>query len=151
MITIQVEKIKDIVEEMKPLLEKHYKEVHLFPDKIPFNPNYEKYFELEELGMTHTLTARHDEKLIGYIVGMIYPNLHYQDHLYVVNDVIYLDEAYRHTGLAYEMVKNAEMHYKELGASVMTFHMKVGIPFKALCDQVGLEHGENLYLKYIGD
>ena len=151
MITIQVELIKDIVEEMKPLLEKHYEEVHLFPDKIPFNPDYDKYFELEKMGLTHTLTVRHDKKLVGYIVAFLYPNLHYKDHMYAINDVIYLDEKYRHTDVAEEMLRYAESYYKGLGASVMTFHMKVGIPFKSLCDKVGLEHGENLYLKFIGE
>lgn len=151
MIEYLEESIKDVLEEMKPLLVAHYKEVHAFPDKIPFNPDYELYFLLEEHNNLHVLTIRDDGKLVGYIIAFVRTNPHYQDHVYAVNDIIYLDPEYRHTDVSRNMLMIAEDCYRRLGASVITYHMKVSVPFKSLCESVGLEHKENMYMKYIGD
>jgi len=151
MITIYTEDLMDCLDEMIPLLEKHYIEVHPYPDKIPFNPDYERYKNLNDQGLIHYIAVRDDGKLIGYCLAFMLPNLHYSDHIYATNDVIYLDEAYRHSSVAYELLSYAEECYKELGASVMTIHMKTGVPFKGLCRRRDLEHIENLYMKYIGD
>jgi len=144
------EKIKDTIEELKPLLEAHYKEVHLFPDKIPFNPDYDTYLAMEEAGVINLITVRDEGKLIGYTVAFLYPNLHYQDHVYAVNDIIYLDPLYRKEGHVDTLLRYAENVYKRLGASVMTLHMKVGIPFKGACERNGIELKEHMYMKYIG-
>ena len=151
MVTYQVELLSDVIEEMVPLLEAHYKEVHAFPDKIPFNPDYDSYFKLEEMGIYHTVTVREDGELIGYCCALVSRNLHYQDHLYAVNDVIYVDKEYRHSNVAEELIAFVEECYKELGASVMTFHMKCSIPFESLCKSRGMEKKEYLYMKFIGD
>jgi GNAT superfamily N-acetyltransferase len=151
MITYQVEKFKDIKDEMVPLLEAHYLEVHAFPGLIAFNPAYALYFDMEERGVFHTITVRDLGVLIGYCCAFVYPNLHYFDHLYAVNDVIYVDKEYRHSNVAYNLVRFAEHTYRDMTASVMTFHMKCAIPFKSLMDSRGFEMKEHLYMKYIGD
>lgn len=151
MITLQVEKLESCLEEMKPLLLEHYKEVHAFPDKIPFNPDYSKYEQLEQNDMLHIATVRDKGRLIGYCVSMLVTNLHYSDHVYAINDVVYLDKDYRGSNVAYDMIKFAESCYKALGVSVMTIHMKTKLPFVRLCEAIGMERLEYLYGKYIGE
>lgn len=151
MIVIEKETIENALEEMKPLLEAHYLEVHAFPDKIAFNPDYEKYLSLEKVGMTHLTTVRDDGVLVGYCLACLVPNMHYKDHVYAMNDVIYVDPKYRHSWIPGKLLEYAEAEYKRLGASVMTIHMKIKIPFDALCKSVGLDKVENIYMKYIGE
>jgi GNAT superfamily N-acetyltransferase len=151
MIDIKVEKLATCMEEMKPLLEEHYLEVHAFPDLIEFNPNYDKYLELEAVGAIHVVTVRDEGKLVGYYLSFIVPNIHYQDHLYASNDVLYVDPAYRGGSVAYRMFKYVEKCYKELGVSVFTVHMKIDLPFDRLCEAIGMEKKENIYMKYIGE
>lgn len=151
MIIFKSEKLDSCLEEVKPLLKEHYREIHAYPDKIPFNPDYDSYHKLESIGALHITTARDNNKLIGYCVAIILPNLHYRDHLYANNDVIYLDPEYRGGDTGYKMMRYAEQAYKNLGASVMMMHMKTYLPFVRLCEAMGMQHLEQLYSKYIGD
>lgn len=150
-ITIYTENLIDCLDEMVPLLREHYVEVHPYPDKIPFNPDYEKYKTLNDQGLIHFIAVRDCGVMIGYCLAFLLPNLHYSDHVYAINDVIYLDKAYRHSVISDHMISYAEDCYKNSGASVMTLHMKTSVPFDGLCRRHNLEHIENIYMKYIGD
>lgn len=151
MIEYNVERITDCLDEIKPLLEKHYEEVAMYQDKIEFNPNYERYEELDELGLLHIVTARDEGVLVGYFVSFLMPNIHYQDHTYAVNDIVYIQEDLRKTKVGLEMFKYAEEQMKDLGVSVMTIHMKTAMPFDSLCEGLGYNYAERNYSKYIGE
>jgi len=151
MITYQVEKLRDIQQEMEPLLEAHYHEVHAFIEEgILLDPDWDKYYALEDLGMVHTVTARSEGLLVGYYVSGLSYNLHYKANLYANNDVLYLDPALRNTGAALDMFAYVEKCYIELGVDVMTVHMKNTAPFKSLCGAMGMKEIETMYGKYIG-
>jgi len=151
MITYHEERLTDVIDEMKPLVEKHYEEVHAYKDKVPLNPDWEKYKELDSLGMMHTTTVRDGGKLIGYCVFLVSKNLHYKDHVYAINDVLYLDESYRGTAVAFTLLALAERLLKDIGVSVMTIHMKTHVPFDGLMRALDFNKIEYLYGKYIGD
>ena len=151
MVRFEEEKFEDIIDEMKPLLQEHYKEIAMYKDKISLNPNYELYQAMADAGTLHILAARHGTVLVGYCVTFVNKHPHYNDHLYAVNDVVYLDPAYRHSAVAPEMIAELERMMLEKGVSVMTFHMKTYQPFETLMDFMGFEKAEYLYSKYIKD
>jgi GNAT superfamily N-acetyltransferase len=151
MIKYQVEKLKDIQVEIEPLLEAHYLEVHAFIEEgILLSPDWAKYFVLEDIGMIHTVTVRDGDELVGYYISSITSNLHYKEHLYANNDVLYVKEELRNTGVAVEMFSYAEKCYRELGVSVMTIHMKDSKPFTSLCKALAMKKIESTYGKYVG-
>lgn len=146
----QTEDFMDVIEEMKPLIEKHYEEVCWYKDKIALNPAYDIYEVMNRVGNCHVFTTRtEDGELVGYCISFIQRNPHYQDHIYAVNDVIYVAEEHRHTGCAAEMLKQLESIFKDMGVSVMTFHMKTFKTFETLMDSLGFEKQEFLFGKYI--
>lgn len=151
MIEYKEEKLHECLEEMKPLLLKHYEEVAMYQDKIDFNPDYDRYFQLEELGMIHIVTVRDEGKLIGYFLSLINYNLHYSDHLYAVNDILYVDESYRNEGVGQELFSKAEEFLLDKGVSVISIHMKTEKPFDSLCENLDYDYCERLYTKYIGE
>lgn len=151
MITLQEEKLEDILDELKPLLESHWEEVAWYKEQIELNPDYDRYLCLERAGCLHIVTARDDGELIGYDVSFIMPNMHYSDHTYACNDIIFLLPSYRHGQLAYDMVKHKESLLREKGVSVATYHMKLAHPFTRLMEATGFETQEYVYSKYIGD
>ena len=151
MSTYQVEKMEDVIEEIKPLLELHYKEIALNKDVIALNPDYDKYLMLEELGMLHIVTVRDEGVLIAYYVSFVHHNIHYKDHIFAVNDIMYVANAYRGSTVAYRMLSYAEKELKKLGVSVMSVHMKADFPFERLCEKRGMKKAEYLYTKFIGD
>jgi GNAT superfamily N-acetyltransferase len=150
MITYQVEKFADVIEEMKPLLQMHYEEIAMYKDRIALNPDYAAYQAMADLGMLHIYTARDSSRdLIGYCVTFIRPHPHYQDHIYAMNDVVYVAKEYRHTEVAPELISQLEKELQTKGVSVMTFHMKTYKPFRTLMDSLGFDCAEELYTKFI--
>ena len=149
MVKYQVENYKDIIEEMKPLLEEHYKEIAMYQDHIDLNPNYYLYELMSATGQVHFFSARDDGKLIGYCVTFVHPNPHYKDHIYAVNDIVYVDPEYRHSLVAPTMLTNLEAIMKDAGVSVMSFHMKTYKPFESLMSGLGYDKAEILFMKYI--
>lgn len=151
MIEYKVEKLEECLEEIKPLLLDHYKEVAMYQDKIELAPDYDKYFSMEELGMLHIVTARDDGLLIGYFASFLINHIHYSNNVYAVNDILFIDKKYRNSKTGLGLFKFAESSLKEAGVSVMTVHMKTAIPFDSLCEGLGYDYAERNYTKYIGD
>jgi GNAT superfamily N-acetyltransferase len=151
MIRYAVETLNECLEELKPLLHKHYEEIAMYRDRIEFDPDYDAYYRLEEAGALHMVTVRDDGNIIGYYVSFIHHNLHYRQDKFAVNDILYVDEAYRGGTVAYKMLRYAEKALKDIGVSVMTIHMKTEFPFERLCEALGMDKAEYLYTKYIGD
>ena len=147
---IKVERLSSFINELKPLLEKHYKEVHVYRKVVDFNPDYETYLSLDEAGVLHCVTARVDGKLVGYFISTVSASLHYMDHKYAVNDVVYIDKGLRGSNLAYDMISFAENEYKKMGVSVYTLHIKTAIPCEKLMNSLELKKIESIYSKYIG-
>ena len=77
-------------------------------------------------------------------------NIHYKDHLFANNDVIYgrPDKRAGMTGL--KLIQYAESRIKEMGVSVIHINTKVHAPFDSLMDRMGYNLIERLYSKYIG-
>lgn len=148
-VTFQIETLDECLEEMKPFLKLHWEEVALYKDKILLNPDYNKYYELEKIGILRISTARDEGKLVGYFISMIQPHIHYQDHLYAVNDILYLDESYRGADVAIGLFQFAEEDLKDLGVSVLIIAMKTAKPFDALCEALDYTNVERVYSKYI--
>ena len=151
-ITYQTESYHDVINEIKPLLEDHYEEVAMYKEHIEFNPNYELYLHMDQTGDIHIFTARDQDvggAIVGYCVTFMQHHPHYMDHIYAVNDIIYVADEYRHTEVAPEMIMRLEKEMQDEGASVMTFHMKTYKPFRTLMESLNFEEAEILYSKYI--
>jgi len=94
-ITYQQESLVTTKADIIPLLEKHWEEVALNKEKIKLNPDWDAYANLEDAGILKIFTARDDRKLVGYFVVFVKSHIHYKDHLFCYNDVIFVDEEYR--------------------------------------------------------
>ena len=123
----------------------------MYKDKIALNPDYDKYLDMDNMGLIHTVTVRDDNKLVGYYISFIMPNMHYKDHTYALNDVLFLEESYRKTGTAVGLFTFTEECLKDMGVSVMAIHMKTALPFDSLCEYLNYDYAERLYMKFIGE
>lgn len=137
-------------DELEPLFEQHYQEVALNKDKIALNPNWETYELFDKAGHLRTYTVRTDGRLCGYFVVLLIGGLHYKDHIFAVNDLIYIDPTERKGYTAWRLLKYAEQDLKECGVSAMQVNVKKHKPFDKLLLRLGYTHIENLYSKYIG-
>jgi len=150
MITYQEESFAEMLEEMKSHLDEHYTETETYQDKVPLNPDYDAYQVLEDLGALSVVTARDDEKLVGYCLTFMNMSPHSKDHLFATNDMIYVERDYRHTAVAPELMSMVESVMQDNDVSILTFNMKTHIPFESLLDNLGYDRVESVYSKYIG-
>ena len=146
MINFQVESVTAILEEVKPLLEEHWREIALYQDQFPLNPNYEKYKALDSMGMVHVVTARvgvmgHGSsskgELIGYYISFVMPHLHYQDCIIAINDILFLKKEHRHSRAGYGLIRFAEQELKKIGVHRMIMHIKLDHDISPLLKRMG--------------
>lgn len=150
MITYQVEKWDDCYEEAIPMLEAHYLEIATDKSIKPLDPDLDRYQAMEEAGVLRIFTVRlaavdaeTDDtillgrgRLIGYFVSIIMKGLHYQQTTLAINDIMYIDPAYRGGTVGYRMMKGAAADLKNLGADILTIHMKTDYPFRSLLEKL---------------
>ena len=140
---------KEVIEEMKPLLEAHYEEIARNQDKIKLNPDYDLYAKLDELGMLHGVSARADGELIGYFLSIVGPNMHYKDHLMAKNDIMFIRKDYRNGLTPVRLLKYAEETLKARGVSVMYLNVKLAHDFGRLMEYLGWVETERIYEKIL--
>ena len=149
-ITYQQEFLFGVLTDIKPLLGKHWEEIALNKDKIKLNPDWEAYHNLEADNKLRIFTARDNGKLVGYFVVIVSKHIHYRDHLFAGNDIIFVDQEYRKSGLGASLINFSEKCLKDDGVSVLTINTKVHSPFDRLMDFLKFTKVERVYSKYIG-
>lgn len=137
--------------EIEPLLDSHWDEIALNKEKIKLNPDFDAYEALELEGKLKIFTARDDGQLVGYFIVIVGTNIHYKDHLFASNDVIYLSPNHRKGFTGIKLIKFAEKCLKSDGVSVLTINTKVHQPFDKLLDFLKFRKIERVYSKYLGE
>ena len=148
-VTYQQEFLDSVIPEIKPLLDDHWKEIANHKDKIRLNPDWVTYKSLEADGGLKIFTARSGGNLIGYFVVVVNRGLHYRDHLFATNDVIFLTKEYRNTGLGHKLIEFAEKCLSEDGVTVLAINTKVNHPFDGLMEQMDYRLTERVYTKVL--
>lgn len=150
MITIDKENVMDIYEEMLPLLEAHFDEVGVYKE-FTLDPEWNTYSCLEDEEDLVCYTVRDNGKLVGYVVYIMHPSLHYKDETFAEMDVIYLDPNYRGGTTAAQLLMDAEDYCYNHGATMITMRMKVYLAFETLAKDLSYDKMEYVYTKYLGD
>lgn len=150
-ISYQQESLVTCKDDAAQLLKQHWEEIALNKEVIKLNPDWEAYFDLEEKGALKIFTARADGFLIGYFVVLCRNHLHYKDHFFAFNDVLYLHKDYRKGFTGAKLMKFAEKCLKEDGVSVLVVNTKRHKPFDILLSWLGYSHAENVYTKLLRD
>lgn len=121
--TVQLEKASDIIEEIKPLLQLHWREVAHYED-IPLDPDYDTYRRSTAL---RVFTARKDTALVGYAVFAVGRHQHYRTCLQAVQDIVFVDPRDR-GGVGRQLVRAAEEQFRKEGVQVVYQHQKIAHP-----------------------
>ena len=152
MITYQVEKASDVIEDIKPLLELHWKEVAINRTHIKLNPDFDSYLNLSDDSKLFILTARKDGALIGYNIYYVLPNLHYGGALFAEQDVIYVTKPHRFGRVPVKLLKYAEdLLIRDHKVDVILCRMKLSNDFSPLLDKLGYTPVDKTCSKYVGE
>ncbi len=132
-LAIQTETYAQVIEDIKPLLEKHWREIAVYDD-IPLDPDYEFYRRAFDAGLAAIYTARLDGVLIGYAIYFIRPGKaadghhHYVGTGWAVSDIILVVPEHRNTGVATSLFDLIEADLKARGVAVMHTTAKTAHP-----------------------
>lgn len=148
-ITYQQEFLVTTEKDARPLLEKHWQEIAVNKEHIKLNPDWEAYADLEASGNLKIFTARDGSALVGYFVVFVRNHIHYKDHLFAHNDILFLSEPYRKGFTGIKLIKFAEECLKADGVSVLTVNTKTHKPFDGVLQRLGFNHVENIYSKLL--
>ena len=151
MITYQQEFLCSCEKEAQELIRLHWEEIATNKETIKLNPDWDLYYALEDRGNLNIYTAREDGRLVGYFVVIVGSNLHYKDHMFAENDILYLHPNYRQGWTGIRLLKFAEKALKEEGVSVIKINTKVHKPFDPLMEWLDYRLTERVYTKYVGD
>ncbi len=142
------ESLKDIKEEMAPFLDNNHQESGTYPD-MALRVQWENYFALEELDICKTFTMRDDGKLVGYSIFIVSSHSHYQENIFALNDVVYIDPESRGSDTI-DFFNYCETELLVAGAQVISYNMPTSDSMKRLMTAIGHEHVESTYMKRIG-
>lgn len=145
----QEEKIRDILEEMKPMLQLHWEELANNKDVRPLNPDYDRYTQLNNLDYIRLFTVRSLGRLVGYSTWYVSYNLHYKDWMYASNDVYYLDPGYRNKGNGHIMFQETEKWLKSMGVKNVVVQDKLHQSHESFFVKLGFTPIEQNYEKII--
>tara|TARA_R110001592_G_scaffold185146_1_gene429093 strand:+ start:1018 stop:1479 length:462 start_codon:yes stop_codon:yes gene_type:complete len=150
MLKYQQEFLSQVQVDCQSLIELHWEEIALNKDNIKLNPDWDSYHSLEGQGKLKIFTARDGNTLVGYFVVIVGNNIHYKDHLFASNDIIYLHKDFRKGFAGVRLIKFAEACLKEDGVSVLTINTKIHQPFDKVLERLRFKPIERVYSKYLG-
>ena len=92
LLTAQVERWSDCVDDLAMLFPAHWEELALNRDKVPLAPRWDVYAAMERAGTLLLVTLRQQGALVGYFVGFVQPSLHYSSCLECTMDIFLVRE-----------------------------------------------------------
>ena len=150
MITAQVERLTERLEEMKPLFPLHWEELALNKDRVPLDPQYDVYLERDARGEVLFVTLREVGELVGYFVGFVVPGLHYRTCLTLTMDIFYVRPDKRGR-CGVKLFREVEREAKRRGVKRMFVGSKCHKDASWLFERLGYEEVERYYSKWMGD
>jgi GNAT superfamily N-acetyltransferase len=150
-ITAQVENLTDTLEELKPHFPEHHRELGLFQDRMPLDPQYDKYLARDALGEVVLSTLRQDGAVVGYCVIFVAPGLHYQQTLTATVDIFWIKPELRGMGNATMLFDAAKAALVKRGVQLFWVGSKNHKPSEAFLHAFGFKPEETYFCMWLGD
>lgn len=151
MITACVERLSDVLEELKPMFPEHFKELALNQDKVPLDPQYGVYLARENIGEVLFVALREAGEIVGYFVGFIAPGLHYQTCLTLTMDIFWVRPDKRGKGAGIQLFRFVEHEARSRGVQRMFVGSKLHKDASWLFEHLGYQEVERYYSAWLGD
>lgn len=122
-LTFQIERMRDVVEEIKPLHLAHWKETELYRHGQPFNPDYESFIASERAGRYILFTVRHEGELVGNCAVYVQRCTHTQMWV-ATEDTLFIRSDHRKGRAGVKFFRYCENILKALGVTEVRFSVK---------------------------
>lgn len=136
------------IDELEKIFPEHYDELCVTKD-FALEPDYDAYRRMAAAGMLRTITCRCDGELIGYIVFIVQPHLHYKSCMTAFEDIYYVKKEYRKGRVGIRLFQYAESVLKQRGVKRIIMHTKIHLDNSRLFEYLGYKHTDKLYTKLL--
>jgi GNAT superfamily N-acetyltransferase len=145
-----VESFSDIRDEIMPLWQRHYDEIAEDQERVPLDPDWDKYDRLAVMGALQIVTARTVGQLVGYAFVVVDTHLHYRTTLFAVFDLYYVAPEHRGGRTALRLFQAVERHLASLGVVKAIANTKLAHDHGRLFQFMGWREAERLFVKSLG-
>lgn len=122
-LTFQVERIRDVVEDINPLHLAHWQETELYRHGQPFNPDYASFISSERAGRYMLFTVRHAGEMVGNCGVYIHKSIHTQ-LLIATEDTLFIRKDHRKGRVGIDFFRYCEGILGALGVAEVRFDVK---------------------------
>ncbi len=151
MITYQIEKLEDCLEDIKKLVDLHWEESGFFKDKVTFAPDYTGYLHLDSNDGLLVVTVRDDHTLIGYSIDFIFRHMHYSNNKTAIKDLLFIVSKYRRGRVVTKLLLTVLETLKGMGVTIHLSNSRPNNGYERLLVALGYTHTENSYSIIIGE
>ncbi len=149
MLTYQCESLKDCLDEVKALWLSHWQETEGYRAGLPFNPDYARYLEYNDIGYYLLFTARDGKKMVGDIGMYVTVSMHTQTRI-AQEDTLYLLPEARQGMNAWRFIDFTEKYLVSVGVREINLTTKLTNPKAAkLMQKMGYPITANVHTKII--
>jgi GNAT superfamily N-acetyltransferase len=139
---------------LSDLLRGHWEELGVHKDRMPLDPDFARFVQLEDAGLFRVWTARDGKTLAGYLAFFIQPHLHYKSTPTATEDLFLLAPAYRQGLNGVRLFTTAFDALRELGVKRIICHSKVHFEAERggldkLFAHLGFEHTDRIWSRML--
>lgn len=147
-IVFQVERMVDVVPEIRVLHADHWEETEKYRAGIPFNPDYAQYVAIDRAGSFLLVTARAKDAMIGYFMIVLHTSRHSSQRV-AAEDAFYLKPECRLGFALITMLRFTEACAVRAGAKQLTLSEKLTHLIGPCLKRTGFTHCGNLWTKVL--
>ena len=147
-LTYTEESFTDVMPEIMTLTHEHWEEVTDHPE-VELDVAWDSFLAMDRLKLLRVMVCRHEGALVGYIVFIICPALHYQSQLFAHDDAFFLKKEHRKGTAGIRIFNEAEKMLKAHGVDRILYHEKNRVPMGGVFKYLGYHPQETIWAKTI--
>ena len=145
---LQVERIEDVLEELKPVHAAHWQETERYRHGIALNPDYNYMINAERTGRFMLFTVRNDDGLVGNCMMYLSRSTHTQRWV-AEEDTIFILPEYRKGRLGVSLIRYVEDVLRNMVVTEIRVTVKTVNDVGRLLTHLGYNHTGNQLTKIL--
>lgn len=134
-----------------PHMQAHWREIALYQDRFPLNPDWDRAIALEKSGQLAAYTARDAGNYMqGYAVFIIGPHAHYRDCICANADLFYLNPEFRQGTAAVRFLRFCDAHLAAShGVHRVIHRVKAAHDWSPILEHMGYAESERVFERLV--
>ena len=129
----------------------HYVVIAVRKDRMPLRPDVATYRALDASGCLQIVVARENGRMIGYVLSVIRPHLHYADILCGYEDAYFLKKSHRKGFVGVKLLREAVEQMRRAGVRKAFFMTKIAHDMGLIFERMGFTRTDIVYSGWIGE